>query len=218
MAWILTGGRILDPLIRKGLEAWLSGRPIGGIGPLEEALYSDYLVGGLSIGKGSSAPTLKTFRNGIEMNAFAGTGPTEEGFFAIHVMHDIKAGTTPTFHVHWSHIVASPSGDVKWQVELTAAQGYESEAFPATSTLSSTHTAGTQYAHHITDDDDMAMPAGLASSIEPDMFILGRIFRDSSDAADTFANDAFLIGIDMHYQKGQIGTTERNRPFTSGSF
>lgn len=173
-------------------------------------LYSDYTVSGLALGKGPSAPTLTTFRNGVDLPAFAGTGPTtEEGFFTIHILHDIKPETFPTFHVHWSHIIGAPSGDVKWNVEYTVARGYEEETYPVTTTLSTTNTAGAQYAHHITPDDDMVM----IEDIEPDMVILGRVYRDPTDVADTFANDAYLIQVDMHYQIGQIGTNQRNRPF-----
>jgi len=112
----------------------------------------------------------------------------------------------------------NPSGDVKWNLELTAAQGYGAEAFPASSTISTAQTAPAQYIHEITDDDDMPMPAGLAASLEPDMMIIGRIFRDPSDVADTFTGLAFLLTVDMHYEMGQVGTTERNAPFTSAGF
>jgi hypothetical protein len=197
-----------------------NGQKITSVGIIEyaDSQFSDYLVPGLALGKGSSAPTLKTFRDGIELNAFAGSGPTEEGFFAVHILHDIEAGSTPTFHVHWGHNTGAPTGDVKWQIEVTAAAGYEAGTFPATATLSTTQTAGAQHAHHITDDDDMPLPAALVASLEPDMVILGRVFRDSSDAADTFTNDAFCFYIDLHFLFGQSGTTERNRPFTSGGF
>lgn len=174
-------------------------------------LYGDYVVSGLSLGTGANAPDVVAFR-GIELPAFAGTGPTtEEGFFTVHLLHDIMPGTFPTFHVHWSHDIGSPTGDVKWQIDYSIAKGYEQEAFPTTTTLSSTHTAGTQYYHHITDDDDMP----ITEAVEPDMVILGRVYRDPSDAADTFENDAYLIQVDMHYQIGQIGTPERNYPFVT---
>ena len=180
-------------------------------------LYHDLLTSGLGIGKGGSAPTLKTFRGAIAQNAFAGSGPIEQGFFNYHVRHDIKAGTTPTLHVHWSHIIAAPTGDVRWWVELTAAKGYGG-VFPATITVDVTQTAGPQYTHHISDDDGMPLPPSFASLLEPDMLILGRVFRNSADTADTFGDDAFLLQVDMHYQAGQLGTTERNRPFTSAGF
>mgnify|MGYP003335686731 CR=1 FL=1 len=187
---------------------------------VEGPLFDDIETGGFAIQTtGPNAPDLEVLRDGIRLFAFAGTGgQPEQAFFDVHIPHDIKAGTTPTFHIHWTHNNAAPSGDVKWQLEVTAAQGYAAETFPATVTISTTQTAGAQYAHMITSDDDMALPAALASSLEPDMKILCRIFRDQTDAADTFEDDAFFLGADLHYEVGQIATTERNRPFTSAGF
>jgi hypothetical protein len=175
-------------------------------------VFDDYIISGLSIGKGANAPDLAEFRGGLFLNAFAGTGVTvEQGFFTLHILHGIKAGTTPTFHVHWAHNQASPSGDVKWQLDYSMAKGYGVSTFPAPTSLFTTRPALAQYVHDISDDDDM--PLASITELEPDTVILGRIYRDPADAADTFENDAFLIQIDMHYERDKPGTAERNRPF-----
>lgn len=177
------------------------------------SVFDDYLIGGTSIGVGASAPDLAEVRNGLFLYGFAGTGVTvEQAFFTQHILHGIKAGTTPTFHVHWTHNAASPTGDVKWQIDYTIAKGYGVSTYAAPTTLSSTQTAGAQYTHHITDDDDM--PLASIAQLEPDSVIIGRVYRDPADVADTFENDAFLIQIDMHYERDKVGTPERNRPFT----
>jgi len=172
--------------------------------------YSDYLISGTAVARGVSAPDLVELRNGIFLYAFDGGATVEQAFFTVHLLHDIKPGSTPTFHVHWTHNNGTPSGDVKWQIDYTYAQGYEAGTFGAPVTVSTIQTAGAQYSHHITSDDDMAVSL---TGMEPDMLILCRIYRDPTDAADTFADDAFLIQVDMHYQISQIGTPERNRPF-----
>lgn len=185
-------------------------------------IYGDYLVGSFSLGSGGAAPTVKVFVGGIKLPAFAGVGPIEEGFFEIHINHDIKAGTVPTFHVHWSHLQVAPVGDVKWNLEITAAKGYGAGGFTATSTLSVVQAAAARVAgsppHQITPDTSMVFPAPFAALLEPDMKVIGRLYRDPGDAADTFGFDAFFLGIDMHYEVGQVGSTERNRPFTSIGF
>lgn len=198
---------------------WAASRHTG-IGALDSPLFTDYLVSGLSLrtGVGGSAPTLTQFRGGIYAYAFAASGPAEEAHFAVHILHDLRVGTTPTFHVHWSHDVLAPAGDVKWQIEYTLARGYGAGAFPDTYFASSVQTAGAQYTHHTTDDDDMPIAPALAALLEPDAVLLGRVYRDSGDAQDTFASSAFLLHLDLHYEKGQIGTQERNRPFTSAGF
>ena len=178
-------------------------------------LYNDYLVPGLSTSNGASAPDLAEVRDGLYLPAYAGTGVTvEQSFFSIHILHDIHPDFTPTFHVHWTHNQATPTGNVKWMIDYSYANGYGDGAFGTPTTVSTTQAAPAQYVHQITPDDDMP----FAASFEPDGQALCRIYRDPADAADTFEADAFLIGVDMHYRMGQIGTYERNRPFTSAGF
>lgn len=178
-------------------------------------LYQDYLVPGLALGIGVSAPDLAAFRGTLYQRAFAGTGVTvEQGFFTVHILHDIKPGTYPTFHIHCGHNISSgtytaDTAAVKWYIDYSVAQGYKVGTFPAATTLSTTITMGAQYVHHITSDEDMT----ITEDLEPDMLILGRIYRDPADAADTFGYDCSLFQIDLHYQIGQIGTAERNYPF-----
>lgn len=206
----------------KTIADWAS-TVIKGVGPNSQSLWADYLVAGTSIKGGATAPTFAQFRNNIWLYSFAGTGGvSDEAMFQIHLLHDLKAGTTPTIHIHWSrNIAAGPytpgTANVKWQLEYTIAKGYGAGVFGVTTTLSTVQTADAQYTHHITSDDDMPLTA-FSSQIEPDSVVLCRIFRDPSDPADTFSHPAFLLHVDCHYEKGQIGTTERNRPFTSAGF
>lgn len=183
-------------------------------------VFRDYLIPGLSARTGASAPDLVSFRDGLYLLAFDGNATLEQAFFSLHILHDIKIDeddpeATPTFHVHWTHNTLSPSGNVKWQVELTLARGYGKDAYPASQTISSVQAAPAQYVHQITPDDDMPLPSSFLVNLEPDSQLIGRIFRDPSDVEDTFANDAMLIGIDLHYKANKLGTFERNRPFNS---
>jgi hypothetical protein len=179
-------------------------------------IYDDYLVSGLSVkGRGATQPTFKEWKDGYEGYAYAGTGASiNEGWFNLHILHDIKAGTFPTFHVHHSHANASPTGNIKWNLEVMYARGYGVEAYGSPLSLSTVQTAGIQYAEMITSDDDMA----LNFTPETDSILKCRIWRDPTDVADTFEDDVWLDQIDMHYVKGQDGTLERNRPFTSIGF
>lgn len=182
-------------------------------------VFSDYLIPGLTLDSSSPAtsPDLEIFRDGIHQLAFSGTGGTEQGFFTLHLLHDLKADTEITFHIHWAHNVASPSGSVKWNIEYSIARGYAVGTFGASTTLSTTQEAPAQYVHQITDDDDMVI-AGTNPELVPDAVIMGRVYRDPGDGADTFSDDAFLLFLDVHYTKSRVGTTERNAPFTSGGF
>lgn len=188
-----------------------------GRGELDQILFDDYIVSGLALRMGANAPTLRVFRDGLELPAFTGVGPlTEEAFFTIHLKHGLRPGSSPTFHVHWAHIIGVPAGDVKWNVEFSVARGYEVGTFPASITLSTVQTAAAQFVHHITNDDDMVVVNSV--EIEPDSVLICRVFRDPADVEDTFANDAYLVQVDMHYERTFIGTLERNRPWTSTGY
>ena len=179
---------------------------------LRATVFDDYQTSGLMVTKGAAAPNLTSFRNGLYLNAFAGSGPLEEAFFSVHITHGMKALSTPTFHIHWATNAASPTGNVKWNIEWAIAKGYGVDAYPASATVSTVQAVGAQYDHLITDDDDMEVAA--TGDMEPDAVLLCRIFRDSSDAEDTSPDNAFLVHVDLHYERDKIGTTERNRPFT----
>lgn len=182
-----------------------------------QPLYDDYLINGTAVALGTNAPDLAEVRNGLFLYAFAGTGAVvEQAFFTLHILHGIQQDTTPTFHVHWTHNQASPSGDVKWNIDYSLAKGYSQSTYAAPTTLSSAQTAAAQYTHHITDDDDM--PLASIAEVEPDSVLIGRIYRNPADEADTFEADAFLIQVDMHYLRNRLGTPERNTPFTSSGF
>lgn len=177
-------------------------------------LYSDYLVAGTQVLRANSAPDIAQLRDTIYLPAFDGVATAEQVFFTVHILHDFRRGQQPTFHVHWAHNQGSPTGDIKWNLDYTYSHGYGAGTFPTVTTLSTVQAAGAQYAHLITPDDDMTVTADM----EPDGQLLCRLYRTPADAADTFAADAFLVGVDMHYLIGQYATYERNRPFKSAGF
>lgn len=191
-----------------------------GSGNLEfdTAVFNEYLTAGVAIEVGGgSAPDLATFYNNFKTYAFPSNKMTE-GFFQIHIEHDYKNNTDITFHIHWGHNNATPTGNVKWQIEYEVQRGYGVGVFGSTTTVSTTQVAGAQYEHHITDDDDMIIIGSNNLELEPDSIIIGRIFRDPLDVEDTFTESVYLLHIDVHYQKSRHGTLERNRPWTAEGF
>ena len=179
-----------------------------------EVKYNDYLVAGNSIGTKptTNPPALAVIRDNLEQYQFE---KDDQGFFTLHILHDFKAGSIPTFHCHWTHNEVAPSGDVVWKIEYSIIRGYEQDQFPASRTMSSVQTAESQYTHHITPDD---MPLLDTDDLEIDAVLIGRVYRGNAGDGDTFNGDPFLLQIDMHYEMGQVGTIERNRPFKSAGF
>ena len=182
-------------------------------------VYNDYQVNIHAIGAagGNTAPTLELFRDNVFMYEFPVGAQTTEGFFMIHLMHDMKPNTDMTFHIHWTHNHVAPTGNVKWNIDFSYAKGYSQETFPATTTLSTIQNVDARYSHQITNDDDMVVSSTL-HNLEPDGLLVGRIWRDSTDVDDTTNANAFLMQVDLHYVKSRTGTVERNAPFTSGGF
>lgn len=191
---------------------------------MAETRYNDYVVSGTSIRNGASAPGFAAFNGVLYLPTFD-KNTEQYAYFTIHILHDIKKGSTPTFHVHWSHNVASgaytpDTQKVVWEISYSIARGYGSGTFGTVRTLTVTpQFAGSQYEHHIAgDDSSCAMHPADVALLEPDCVVIGRIARKPGDANDNFANDAFLVQIDMHYEVGQFGTVEKNRAFTAEGF
>ena len=175
--------------------------------------WNDYLAPGIQLetGSPSTAPVLRQLRDGIMMYAF---DPIQmnQAWSSIHILHDYIPGTNLFPHIHWTCNNASPSGTVRWGIEYTLAQGYDLGAFGATQTIILEPSVGNQYSHHITETLDIDSIDG--SNIDHDTVVLFRIFRDGLHANDTFADDAFLLYMDFHYQSDGSLTIERNAPFT----
>ncbi|KAF0113232.1 MAG: hypothetical protein FD149_2201 [Rhodospirillaceae bacterium] len=64
-----------------------------------------------------------------------------------------------------------------------------------------------------------AIAAGPSSNIEqPGTLFVTRLYRNAGDPADTFPERVYLLHTTVKYRVGQLGTVERNRPFTSRGF
>jgi hypothetical protein len=176
--------------------------------------WNDFLMPGLTLPRtAANAPAISTFQGNIDALAFQNAGnQPRETWSSLHVLHDYRDGTKLFPHIHWSHNNATPSGDVKWQIEYSIAKGHSGGAFPAATTVSLIQTAAAQYTHHIVEvSSDDAIPSTEAES---DSVIMFRIFRDSGDGEDTFGDDAFLLFFDIHFQSDNMLTNEKVRTFT----
>ena len=183
-------------------------------GSIRPTGWNDYLSAGLGLPKGgANQPTLTEFRDGLYLTAFTGTGvTTEESWSSFHILHEYEAGTKVYPHVHWSHNIAVPSGDVVWKIDCSIAKGHSGGTFPAPTTVTLQQTAAAQYTHQIIETSEGE--AFASTNLEPDSVILVRIYRDPADENDTFADDAFLINVDLHYEADGALTHEKVRPFT----
>jgi hypothetical protein len=124
----------------------------------------------------------------------------EELFFTLQIPHSYKTNTNLFPHVHWSP-TSTGGGNVVWGLEYTL-QHFGNGAFPNTNIIRGTGAAGVvAFTHNYTD-----LTTGISGSTGISSMLLGRIFRDSTNAADTYGADAALLEIDFHYEVDKLGT------------
>ena len=179
--------------------------------------WEDYTAD-LSAGRlpASAAPTWANFRDGIDAYSFSAS-QTNSIFITFHIKHDyaydesgVAGGSLVYPHVHWAPNTTS-TGVVRWGMEYTVAKGHQQESFPASTTVyvNQTISSSSQYLHCIAEvSDDDAFDAR-----ETDAIVLMRIFRDGSDAADTFPDAVFAFTADLHYQANKDYTPNKAPPF-----
>lgn len=178
--------------------------------------YNDYLISGTSVGTNASLNPPSIAQVGSSAFYLPQYQKDDQGWFTLHLLHDFKADSIPSFHIHWLHDNAAPSGDLIWKIDYTVARAYNAAAFNVGSptTLSTTVDASTvpQYYHHVAGELPEPSDFKLSSTddLQVDAVILGRIYRGNAGDGDTFNDDPFLLQIDMHYEMGQIGTNKRN--------
>lgn len=149
-----------------------------------------------------NAPTWTAYKSG-EILAFADEAVNEEYVtFTVQMPHGWKEGSDITPHVHWV-----PSTDdaadlyVKWG--LTYSWANINDDFPAESTVYGTSEAINNEAdkHVMT---NMTAISGTGKTISS--MLICKLFRNSSDAADTYDHDAYLLEFDIHYEIDTMGS------------
>ena len=174
----------------------------------EEYGWKD-MTADLNSGKavGATAPNWVEIRNGMYAYEFA---KGDEIWITFHPNHDVIPGTLYYPHVHWTTNSTSDTGAVIWGMDIMQAEGFDTDTFPAPTTIEMTYTftANKQYAHLITEASD----AQALTMPDVDSLILVRIYR-KNDAADTFAGSVFGLTADIHYRSGKFATKGKRPDF-----
>jgi len=117
----------------------------------------------------------------------------EQQFLIAQLPHAYKEGTDIEPHVHWAPSDAN-SGNVVWGLEYTW-QNIDG-TFGNTTAITVTDAAdGTADKHQIADFATITGTSKTLSSI-----LVCRIYRDATNASDTYASDAALLEVDIHYE------------------
>lgn len=121
------------------------------------------------------------------------------------------AGTGIYIHVHWIGNLKQDTAAPRWGLEYTWAD--INTVFGNTGIIYATGMVGgdvniTDFKHYVT---SFAVQNPTASQNDISSVLIGRIFRNSSNAADTYTtagNKCGLLYIDTHYEINSIGSRE----------
>jgi hypothetical protein len=133
----------------------------------------------------------------------------EEIFFNIQLPHDYKQGSDIFPHVHWSAKAAPGTNRVLWKFEYQWVNHTGTFSNTTKSTLTGYTLAGTAgrsvaaYEHVIT---PLGFIAGTDKTISS--MLVCRLSRMTKDSNDNFANNAFLISFDVHFEIDSFGSKD----------
>ena len=169
--------------------------------------WDDLRVEPVVRGTGAKNPSFAVWLNGVYLYDFddATAGSEKEVWFSVQMPHSWKEGSTVEPHVHWTNKTAGTAGQViRWGIEYTKAP--IGGTFGATTTIYGTTIVGggditVANEHLLTDFAGVDMTGDTLSTV-----IACRLFRNSSNAADTYTGTAGLLYIDWHYEIDSMGS------------
>jgi len=155
---------------------------------------------------GGTAPT---FASGFAENAtlytwkFSGNS-TNNMYFEAQMPHS-WAGTTIYPHVHWSPTTTG-TGNVNWYFEYVWSDVGGTYGTSSVLTTSSNIETASRWKHIIASNESGITPNANQKGLSS--LLLGRLYRAGGSSGDTYAGDASLISIDIHYELNTLGSRE----------
>jgi hypothetical protein len=162
---------------------------------LQETVYEDINFEALNLRLGASAPDLINILGSwsIYALAFDGAAITEEIHAGWEILHGYKEGTDINIHFHWMP-TNTGAWNVKWQFEYSWVN--IDGTFSAPTIVSVVDATNTTAWQHLKSNEITITWTGKTIWSH----IVFRIFRDPTDALDTYASDAVLLSAGLHYQ------------------
>ena len=168
---------------------------------LTESVWNDINVGGTSLRQGASnQPSLVDFdTTTILVQSFSAT-QTNELHGSFEIIHDYKEGTDLHPHLHW-YATTTGAGDVRWGLEYSVENA---TGTVVTGTIYTNCTApGVAWQGNI-----CSFPNITGTGIDIGSQFHFRLFRDGTDAADTYASGAAIATVGVHYEIDTIGSRQ----------
>jgi hypothetical protein len=180
----------------------------------DSTVWDDLMIPGFAVKTtGTSPPDFTTVFAGsgnIDYYAFDGASLLEQVYFSVQMPHCWKEGGTIYPHVHFAP-TSTNTGDlnsrvVRFSLEYTWAAINGTFGSPATFTMDS---AGfvpntSQWKHLLcTNNTGIAGTGKTLSSV-----LMCRLYRDPTDAADTYPQDVAFLSFDLHYEIDALGSEQ----------
>lgn len=189
-----------------------------------DTFYDDLRIEPIARTTGTNAPTFEKWYDdaagtsrGVYLYSFndATAGSEKEIFFSMQMPHAWKLGTPIAMHVHWVGAVSDTTAAPRWGLEYTWKDIGEvygdsvivystGQNIDASGTPDPDVTANKHYISEFTDLVPGTTADGLSS------ILIGRLFRNSSDAGDTYnagGAKCGLLYIDAHYETDSPGSS-----------
>jgi hypothetical protein len=140
------------------------------------------------------------------INWFKASG-IDEMYFVVQMPHDWKEGSTIMPHIHWVPSQNGATGPTvpRWGLQYAWLQ--IGETFSSYTNIYGTVTIPSEVLvkdrHYLT---KLGTGGIVGTGKTLSSMLVCRIFRDGSDAADTFAGLAGALEVDFHYQRNTLGS------------
>ncbi len=168
----------------------------------DATVHNDVLPTGVSIGSGGSAPSFTAYNGNMRAYEFVGAALTKEILITFQMPHSYKEGSDAEPHLHLYIPNDATGGVVRFGCEYTWVNRDGSE--PTTTTIYSTLTVAASAGAQGNKLLDFAAITGTGKTISS--LLACRIFRDPTNAADTFGSSVWLKSADCHVEHDSLGS------------
>ncbi len=155
---------------------------------------------------GAAAPTNIAFKDdtgvgALKCPAFSGTNAIPDELpSSLEVLHGLKEGSDVHLHLHW-YPTDTNVGNVKWQARYVWFNRGTVPGAPATASV-------TQAAGGVAWQEHTAVFTLDGTGKTMGSRLVFNIFRDATDAADTYAHLAAVTDVGVHYEKDTQGSRQ----------
>lgn len=168
----------------------------------EATVWDDLAPNPVTVGVGAAAPSFTTYSGNFSAYEFVGAALMKEMLFCFQFRHGYKEGTDVTPHIHLFVPNDATGGVIKFGCEYSWVN--KGGAEPASTTVYGTLTIGATAGNLGNEHLSFGAISGVGKTISS--LLTCRIFRDSTDVADTFGSSVWLKSADTHHAMDTVAS------------